>query len=53
MSMRNPSSRPSSRGLTRRSAVQGLAAGAATIALPALAQAAPVRVGYAMARTGP
>ena len=40
-------------GLTRRGAVQGLAAGAAALALPAMAQAAPVRVGYAMARTGP
>jgi branched-chain amino acid transport system substrate-binding protein len=41
------------RGLSRRGVVQGLAAGAAGIALPALAQAAPVRVGYAIARTGP
>jgi branched-chain amino acid transport system substrate-binding protein len=40
--------------LTRRHAVQGLAAGAASLALPAaFAQAAPVRVGYAIARTGP
>ncbi|MBT9598821.1 MAG: amino acid ABC transporter substrate-binding protein [Vitreoscilla sp.] len=40
-------------GLTRRSIVQGLAAGAGALALPALAQAGPVRIGYAMARTGP
>jgi branched-chain amino acid transport system substrate-binding protein len=40
--------------LTRRTVVQGLAASAATAGFPALAQtAAPVRVGYAMARTGP
>ncbi len=42
--------------LTRRTVVQGLAATAATAGFPAvsLAQtAAPVRVGYAMARTGP
>ena len=39
--------------LTRRSAVKSLAAGAASLALPALAQAGPVRVGYAIARTGP
>lgn len=40
--------------LTRRTAVQGLAATAAAAGFPALAQtAAPVRVGYAMARTGP
>jgi branched-chain amino acid transport system substrate-binding protein len=41
--------------LTRRTVVQGLAAtAAATAGLPALAQAgAPVRVGYAIARTGP
>ncbi len=39
---------------SRRRAVQGLAAGAASIGMPAaFAQAAPVRVGYAMARTGP
>jgi len=41
-----------STSVTRRSAVQALAAGAATLAVPALAQAAPVRVGYAIARTG-
>ena len=40
--------------LNRRTVVQGLAATAASTALPTLAQtAAPVRVGYAMARTGP
>jgi branched-chain amino acid transport system substrate-binding protein len=40
--------------LTRRTVVQGLAATAAAAGFPALAQtAAPVRVGYAMARTGP
>ena len=40
--------------LTRRRALQGLAAGAASIGLPAFAQsAAAVRVGYAIARTGP
>jgi branched-chain amino acid transport system substrate-binding protein len=40
---------------TRRRAVQSLAAGAATVALPglALAQTGPVRIGYAIARTGP
>ncbi|MFZ2648794.1 MAG: amino acid ABC transporter substrate-binding protein [Burkholderiaceae bacterium] len=39
--------------MTRRDAVQSIAAGAASLALPALAQAGPVRVGYAIARTGP
>ncbi len=41
--------------LRRRTLVQALAAGAASVGLPALAQsaAAPVRIGYAMARTGP
>jgi branched-chain amino acid transport system substrate-binding protein len=40
---------------SRRKAVQSLAAGAAALAAPALAraQAGPVRIGYAMARTGP
>jgi len=40
---------------TRRSTVQALAAGAAGLAVPSLArsQSAPVRVGYAIARTGP
>ena len=43
------------RGLTRRTAVQALAAGAATLGLPSLgrAQGGPVRIGYAIARTGP
>jgi branched-chain amino acid transport system substrate-binding protein len=43
------------RPLRRRTLVQALAAGAASVGLPALAQtaAAPVRIGYAMARTGP
>ena len=41
-------------GITRRSATQALALGAASIALPALAQGpAPVRIGYAISRTGP
>ncbi len=42
-------------GLTRRSTLQGLAAGAASLAVPmvARAQQPPVRIGYAMARTGP
>jgi branched-chain amino acid transport system substrate-binding protein len=40
--------------LTRRTVVQALATGPAVAAFPALAQsAAPVRVGYAMSRTGP
>jgi branched-chain amino acid transport system substrate-binding protein len=39
--------------ISRRSAVSGLAAGAASLALPALAQTGPVRIGYAIARTGP
>lgn len=39
--------------LSRRTALQGAAAAAATLAFPAIAQAKPVRVGYAMARTGP
>ena len=43
------------RGLTRRTAVQALAAGAATLGLPSLgrAQGGSVRIGYAIARTGP
>jgi branched-chain amino acid transport system substrate-binding protein len=49
MSTRDPS--PASP--RRRTVVQGLAAGAAAVALPALAQGGPVRIGYAMARTGP
>jgi branched-chain amino acid transport system substrate-binding protein len=53
MSHRQASFLPARRAITRRTAVQGLAAGAASLALPAIAQAAPVRVGYAIARTGP
>ncbi len=42
------------RGLKRRTVVQALAAGAAaSTGAPLLAQPAPVRIGYAMARTGP
>jgi branched-chain amino acid transport system substrate-binding protein len=43
------------RGLTRRRATQALAAGAASLGLPALAQGSdgPVKIGYAIARTGP
>jgi len=41
------------KSITRRSTLQAIAAGAASIALPTLAQGAPVRVGYAIARTGP
>ena len=42
-------------GLKRRTVVQALAAAPAGLSFPALvsAQAAPVRVGYTMARTGP
>ncbi len=42
-------------GLTRRRLTQGLAAGAAALAAPTVlrAQTGPVRIGYAMARTGP
>ena len=43
-------------GVTRRSATQALALGTASLALQAIAQApkaAPVRIGYAIARTGP
>jgi branched-chain amino acid transport system substrate-binding protein len=42
-------------GLTRRRATQALAVGAAALSAPmlSLAQAQPVRVGYAIARTGP
>jgi branched-chain amino acid transport system substrate-binding protein len=39
--------------ISRRTAVGGLAAGAASLALPTLAQTGPVRIGYAIARTGP
>ena len=43
------------RGLTRRTVIQGATAAPAALAFPGLvrAQAGPVRVGYAMARTGP
>jgi branched-chain amino acid transport system substrate-binding protein len=42
------------RGLKRRTVVQALAAGAAaSTGAPLLAPPAPVRIGYAMARTGP
>jgi branched-chain amino acid transport system substrate-binding protein len=44
---------PPPTGRSRRRALQALAAGSAAAAAPSLAQAAPVRVGYAMARTGP
>ena len=42
-------------GLKRRTVVQALAAAPAALAFPALvsAQAAPVRIGYTMSRTGP
>jgi len=42
-------------GLKRRAVVQALAAAPAALSFPALvsAQAAPVRIGYTMARTGP
>ena len=41
--------------VTRRNTVQALGAGAAALAMPAVvrAQSAPVRIGYAIARTGP
>lgn len=40
---------------TRRTTVQAIGAGAAALAMPAVtrAQSAPVRIGYAIARTGP
>jgi branched-chain amino acid transport system substrate-binding protein len=42
-------------GPSRRAVTHGLAAGVATLALPGVlrAQTGPVRIGYAMARTGP
>lgn len=45
----------SPKSVTRRSTLQALGAGAAGLAMPALslAQTGPVRVGYAIARTGP
>lgn len=50
-----PCRRHPAAAVSRRTAVQALAAGAATVALPALAQASAgaVRIGYAIARTGP
>ena len=52
MSPRDPRpARPS--GVRRRTVVQALAAGATVAGFPAIAQAAPVRIGYTMARTGP
>lgn len=45
MSLRSP--------ITRRHAVTRLAAGAAALSLPAFAQGNAVRIGYAIARTGP
>ena len=50
----NPRRTPPS-GLPRRTVVRALSAAPALLAFPALvrAQAAPVRVGYAIARTGP
>ena len=49
------SERQTPSGITRRRATQALAAGAAALSAPmlSLAQAQPVRVGYAIARTGP
>ncbi len=43
------------KSVTRRTTVQALGAGAAALAFPAVvrAQSAPVRIGYAIARTGP
>ena len=43
------------RSTTRRTTVQALGVGAAALAMPAVtrAQAKPVRIGYAIARTGP
>ena len=51
---RTPISGPQ-RGLQRRTVVQALAVAPVVAALPSIvrAQAAPVRVGYTMARTGP
>jgi len=53
MSTRNPHPLVPAGTLSRRSAVSGLAASAASLAWPALAQTGPVRIGYAIARTGP
>jgi branched-chain amino acid transport system substrate-binding protein len=49
--MDHSSSPPS--GLTRRATVQGLAAASMALPLGLRAQGAPLRIGYAMARTGP
>ena len=50
----NPRRTPPS-GFPRRTVVRALAAAPVALAFPAIvrAQAAPVRVGYAIARTGP
>jgi branched-chain amino acid transport system substrate-binding protein len=53
MSLEKPPALVHSGRISRRTAVSGLAAGAASLALPALAQTGPVRIGYAIARTGP
>jgi branched-chain amino acid transport system substrate-binding protein len=54
MTDRTAPTTPRAPRLTRRRVVQGLAAGTASLGLPAaFAQAVPVRVGYAIARTGP
>jgi len=53
MSTHKPTTFISAGAISRRSAVSSLAAGAASLALPALAQTGPVRIGYAIARTGP
>ena len=47
--------RPPSAGLPRRTVVQALAATPVALAFPSIgrAQAAPVKIGYTMARTGP
>jgi branched-chain amino acid transport system substrate-binding protein len=52
---RLPFALPTEASPTRRRVVQGLAAGSGALAFPALVrgQAAPVRIGYAIARTGP
>jgi branched-chain amino acid transport system substrate-binding protein len=51
----NPSIPRKPAGPSRRAVTHGLAAGVATLALPGVlrAQTGPVRIGYAMARTGP
>jgi branched-chain amino acid transport system substrate-binding protein len=55
MSIRRPPAQDSTTGLRRRTLVQATAVSAASLALPGLvrAQAAPVRVGYTIARSGP